>query len=53
MCPLYDYRCDKCEETYEIFVPLAKLDEKIKCPECKRLLKREMPILKSYQVRVK
>lgn len=51
--PLYDYSCSKCDETYEIFVPLDKLDEEVKCPECQSALKREMPMLRSYQVRVK
>jgi len=40
--PLYDYTCDKCKKTFEIKVPLEKLDESILCPYCDTQLKREL-----------
>jgi putative FmdB family regulatory protein len=29
--PLYDFRCETCGKTHEV---LAKVDEKVSCPEC-------------------
>jgi len=40
--PMYDYRCEDCDKTFEIYVPLDKLEEEIKCPYCKKPLKKEM-----------
>ena len=31
--PTYDYRCDKCEHTWEMFQSITAEPEK-KCPEC-------------------
>jgi putative FmdB family regulatory protein len=38
--PLYDFWCKDCMKTYEVILPLAKSDEKVKCPHCKKKLKR-------------
>ncbi len=38
--PRYDYECIKCDVVFDIFVPLEKFDEKIKCPDCNTVLKR-------------
>jgi len=40
--PLFVYKCLKCLKVYEIIVPLAKLDKKIRCPHCKKALKKEI-----------
>ena len=40
--PLYDYHCDKCGKTFEIKVPLDKLNDEILCPYCDRPLEREL-----------
>jgi putative FmdB family regulatory protein len=31
--PLYEYRCKSCQH---VFTELAKFEDKIKCPECKK-----------------
>jgi putative FmdB family regulatory protein len=37
--PTYEYRCDKCAKTYEIFQGIK--DEPVKsCPKCKSPVKR-------------
>ena len=38
--PLYDYYCKKCAKIHEIIVRLDKIDTKIKCPYCKKTLKK-------------
>jgi len=40
--PLYDYKCTnkKCGKCFEIFVKLHKLGTEIKCPVCKKPLKK-------------
>jgi len=32
--PLYEYRCKKCEKTYEALVSISKADDPGKCPHC-------------------
>ena len=39
--PIYDYECNHCKETIEDIS--AKVDEKVKCPDCKKLMTRLMP----------
>ena len=41
--PMYNFACKKCKCVHEVFVPLDKLDTKIKCPECKEKLRRMLP----------
>jgi len=38
--PLYSYYCIACLKTYEITIPLSRYGEKVKCPHCKRILKK-------------
>ena len=38
--PLHDYWCKNCFKMYEVIVPLKKTDEAIKCPDCKKKLKK-------------
>lgn len=33
--PIYEYRCQKCGETYEQLRRLADADRDLECPECK------------------
>ena len=40
--PNYDYMCLNCQKIYEISVRLDKIDEKIKCPNCKKKLKKRI-----------
>jgi len=40
--PLYDYYCQKCSKAYEVKVPLAKRNKKIKCPYCKEKMAKKM-----------
>lgn len=32
--PLYEYRCEKCEKTYEALVSMSKADDPGECPHC-------------------
>ncbi len=32
--PLYEYRCPDCDETFDLFRPLADRDQPISCPRC-------------------
>ncbi|MCX7988485.1 MAG: zinc ribbon domain-containing protein [Thermodesulfovibrio sp.] len=32
--PVYEYRCKKCLNTFEVFKSVNKRDEKEKCPIC-------------------
>lgn len=41
--PIYEYRCESCEEEFEDLVRMSTPDEEIECPSCgahraKRLL---------------
>ena len=38
--PLYSYICDDCEKYFEVFVPLKKRNQSIKCPHCKKKLRK-------------
>jgi putative FmdB family regulatory protein len=45
--PLYDYehadtnsKCGKTDKIMSFIVPLARFDEELKCPECKKPLRR-------------
>lgn len=38
--PLFIYVCTKCEKIFEMMVPLARTGESIKCPKCKRKMKK-------------
>jgi putative FmdB family regulatory protein len=40
--PLFDYYCLDCETVYELIVPLDRLDEEVKCPECGKILKKRI-----------
>ena len=42
---LHDYACYQCEKTYEVHVPIDKIDKVVKCPVCgKALVKRIAPV---------
>lgn len=38
--PLFDYICGKCFKQYEVIVPLKDVGKKVKCPHCKKSLKK-------------
>lgn len=40
--PLFDFVCGKCLKKYEIIIPLKEMDKKVKCPHCKKELKKIM-----------
>ena len=40
--PLFDFICKKCEKIFEVIVPLSYSKKKIKCPYCKKQLKKLM-----------
>jgi len=37
---LFDFWCKDCMKTYEVMIPIKKLKTKIKCPHCKKELKK-------------
>jgi putative FmdB family regulatory protein len=44
--PIYEYVCETCMKILEFKVPLEKFETKIKCPHCKKVVKRIMsPVL--------
>lgn len=38
--PLFDFFCRECLKTYEVIVPLKDVGKKVKCPHCKKGLKK-------------
>lgn len=40
--PLYEYVCSRCQKLFEIIVPLDKYGKKIRCPHCRKQLKKIM-----------
>ena len=32
--PIYDYRCDNCGKTYDVFHKVREVPEDIICPDC-------------------
>jgi len=39
--PLYEYRCDSCEKTFEVIRRITEKDD-VKCPECGRKAKKQV-----------
>ncbi|MBW2277950.1 MAG: zinc ribbon domain-containing protein [Deltaproteobacteria bacterium] len=33
--PLYEYRCDECDETFEVLRRITEKDD-VRCPSCER-----------------
>ena len=33
--PIYEYKCNDCEQIFEILTTSIKADEKVKCSKCK------------------
>jgi putative FmdB family regulatory protein len=48
--PLQDYYCKKCAKAFEIIVPLAENEKKIKCPHCRRVLIRHISAPKTIKI---
>ena len=40
MSPLFAYLCPKCLKGYEMMVPLEKTDKPVKCPKCKKKMRK-------------
>ena len=34
MCPLYDYKCNECDTTFEKLLPISRYKEAQDCPHC-------------------
>lgn len=49
--PLYEYYCTECEKIYEIIVKLRAIDKKIKCPHCKKGLKKRISPPKTIRIK--
>ena len=37
--PLYEYNCEKCDETFEVIVSKDEMD-KVTCPKCEKPAKK-------------
>jgi len=48
--PLYDMLCEKCQLYYEVTIPLTELHKKVKCPKCKKILRRKMSAPKVIRI---
>ena len=33
--PIYEYQCQKCEKTFEIYQRISETNKDIKCPVCR------------------
>ena len=40
--PLYDFLCTDCKIEYEVKMPMANVDDPIKCPECGKELQKQI-----------
>ena len=40
--PLHDYYCLDCQKVFEVLVPLKKTDDAVKCPKCRKTLKKRI-----------
>lgn len=38
--PLYEYRCNQCDDEFEFFLPISEYDKKIYCPNCNNILQK-------------
>jgi putative FmdB family regulatory protein len=36
----YDFDCEKCKKIFEVGVELKDFDKEVKCPKCKKPMKR-------------
>ena len=39
---LHDYMCQHCERVFEVSVPIDKVDSQVKCPICKKPLRKRI-----------
>ena len=49
--PVYEYLCRDCERLYEILIPLADYDKKVRCKHCNKKMERVIisaPRLRSW-----
>lgn len=49
--PRYQYKCTnkKCEiNLFDKDVPLKNYDKKVRCPECKHIVKRQFPAVPTH-----
>lgn len=40
--PLYEFVCERCLKVLEFIVPLEEFDKRVRCPYCKKEVKRLM-----------
>lgn len=45
MPAIYDYKCNKCKETFEVMVSQDEKDS-VKCPNCGKKLERQLSFTK-------
>ena len=42
--PVYEYRCNRCQQTYESIRPFSKRDDPAPCPECGESGERQLSV---------
>ncbi len=46
--PIYEYRCQKCQCDFELFIWSARDEENLKCPKCQSTdVKRQLSAFRS------
>ena len=40
MCPIYEYKCETCEDVKEIIYPIGKAPKEIECDKCNEIRHR-------------
>ena len=40
--PTYEFQCPKCDTLTEVFRPMKDRNRLVKCPKCKRKMKRKL-----------
>ena len=48
--PIHDFYCAKCSKLFEIIVPLSKTNKAVKCPYCKKKLKKGLSAPKVIRI---
>ena len=48
--PIHNFYCGNCQKILEALIPLKDTDKKVKCPYCKKNLKKLMSAPKTIKI---